>query len=431
MKAISHDSKGHFNEKFKELKQHISAAYIAIGSDPTLDSLKTFNRCRKAFYDFEGIYIEKDSPLKRQRLNTTRFYEIEPKSQEEDLALPPMTSIKTQDLQNCDDLQDLLNVIFSNTKGSNDFEKFEFLETAIENYKMPLFDSIEDSNYIKDEVYLFCMINNSELETLNEEFKIIYRSNLINDDYSGQFVAVDLFTDPISALVGAYYYSAKGYLSSKICELNLICFRPRAVNGIKEAIKANNAHVYDDQSMKSTRLHNVYKFDQAELDSMVIVKFNFKLKNLRESMQGNENLLRLFGRFYNPLYGISTSLLHDMVTFSTFQSLKQAKLYFLDEIDDDTCVSIVDKLKRYMSDQSVDMSEETNWPICFLKRIKKNLQDQGSQVLHAASHLLVRQGVLRINTILNKIQFSLFGIRDSEASIPFYRGAVSSLMYIV
>ena len=54
-------------------------------------------------------------------------------------------------------------------------------------------------------------------------------------------------------------------------------------------------------------------------------------------------------------------------------------LNFLDEIDDDSCMSILNKIKKFMHDQEIDMNDESNWPKAFLYRIKEIYRIKGIQ----------------------------------------------------
>ena len=81
-------------------------------------------------------------------------------------------------------------------------------------------------------------------------------------------------------------------------------------------------------------------------------------------------MLRLYGRFYEPKFGLDVSMLKDIVDFSTIQSLLNAELYFLDELDDSKVLSIVDKVKSHLTRQKLNPLDEVNYPRAFIKRVK-------------------------------------------------------------
>ena len=99
-------------------------------------------------------------------------------------------------------------------------------------------------------------MQNQELEDLIDSGSIGFRSRLKDGE---QFIATDLFLSPMSALTGALYFQAKGYLTGKSTEINLVCFRPRSSGGIEEYLTTGQAHQFTDGSMKSIRVHRVYK----------------------------------------------------------------------------------------------------------------------------------------------------------------------------
>ena len=126
--------------------------------------------------------------------------------------------------------------------------------------------------------------------------------------------------------------------------------------------------------MSILRVKDPYEFEQCELDSMFIVNFQFKPETKPYTMikewNSNDSMLRLFGRFYDPRFGLEISMLKDVVEFSTIQSLFNAELYFLDELDDSKVLSIVGKIKSHLARQRLNPLEEINYPKAFLKRIK-------------------------------------------------------------
>ena len=126
--------------------------------------------------------------------------------------------------------------------------------------------------------------------------------------------------------------------------------------------------------MTVLRVKGVYEFEQSELNSMMIVSFDFEKTNTPYSMvkewNADESMLRLYGRFYQPLFGCEISMLKDIVEFSTIQSLLNAELYFLDELDDSKVLSIVDKIKSHLTRQNLDPLNEVNYPKAFIERVK-------------------------------------------------------------
>ena len=114
----------------------------------------------------------------------------------------------------------------------------------------------------------------------------------------------------------------------------------------------------------------VYNFTQCELDSMTVIKFGFPVYKLVKEFNNNESLLRLFGRFYEPLYGVDGAMIKDTITFSTFQTLVHREPYLLEDLNDTTIEELAPVLKQFLESQSVDFLNPSNWPPMFLSRLK-------------------------------------------------------------
>ena len=352
------------------LKRKVDAAFLQVNEFPTMDSFKNFCRHRKNFYDFEGLY----GIIKEVKVDTSVVLVAPATSKEEFPGISNGFSMKTEDLQQAVLLKDYLSVVFKLSTGTNNFEKFDFLSKFDSVYKRPLFEETRDSDFVQNQVYLFYLCKNMEFEQIKELGALSYRQNPKEGD---QFVAIDLHLDPMSALVSAFYFTAKGYMTGNSTEYNLICFRPRALDGIQVALSKGEASYHDDGSMRSIRYHSPYTFSQVELHSMLIFKIrDLPIETIKDRYQDSSEHLRLFGRYYDPFYGISIENLLNISNFSTYQSLKINELNFLDEVSDDDCIYLSDKIKRHISTQGM-INDESIWPPAFLMRIKKIYELKG------------------------------------------------------
>ena len=126
--------------------------------------------------------------------------------------------------------------------------------------------------------------------------------------------------------------------------------------------------------MQILRIHESYEFNQAELNSMFVVKLNFppssKPFNLINIWNNDEYMLRLFGRFLNSIYGLDIAVLKQIVSFSTIQCLQNAELYFLDELSDDDLLFYLPSIKNHLLNTNQDALNEKAYPHAFIKRVK-------------------------------------------------------------
>ena len=116
--------------------------------------------------------------------------------------------------------------------------------------------------------------------------------------------------------------------------------------------------------MALVRVHDTYEFEQSELDSMVIInlvfKDDFKPTKLIKDWNNDSSMLRQYGRFYSPKFGLDINMLLNILEFSTIQSLLNAEVYFIDAFDDQTALEVMKKIKRHLIRQMTDPCDESN-----------------------------------------------------------------------
>ena len=183
--------------------------------------------------------------------------------------------------------------------------------------------------------------------------------------------------DPLSSVIDAIYQEKNGFFrvsdSTSFC---LIGFKPRAIDGIKKDFQNGKGCVYTDGSMTCLRLDKVYKLSQCELDSIVVVNLDFPIKSIRKGFEDDTSMVRLFGRFYDPNFGLSSDLLTWTVGFSTYQNLINAEFNFIDELEDDEIIELEVKVRGIPAVIEKDPADESSWPPLFLlclKRIYANM----------------------------------------------------------
>ena len=74
---------------------------------------------------------------------------------------------------------------------------------------------------------------------------------------------------------------------------------------------------------------------------------------------------------FNPTFGLDAGVLKSIFEFSTFQSLKNGELYFIDELPDSKIIDIASKIKTFLENQEIDYSDVNVWPKVFLLRLKQ------------------------------------------------------------
>ena len=232
---------------------------------------------------------------------------------------------------------------------------------------MAQFDQLNEKDFYSSNGYVFYVCTDSELNDLKKDSNLYFRTN----KKSEQFYVVDFALNPMSAIIHLLYHVKKCYIKSTVTDFNLIFFKPREVEGLKHLFNLKEAHEFDDGSMQLFRIQNVYSFKQCEMDSICVIKFKLDVSNMIEKFNSDDALLRQFGRFYDPIYGLESGMLKNILGFSTFQSLLNGELHFLDELSDNVVIEVASTIKHFLDGQGIDSMDSSQWPKMFILRLQK------------------------------------------------------------
>ena len=130
--------------------------------------------------------------------------------------------------------------------------------------------------------------------------------------------------------------------------------------------------------MQLLRINRVYAFKQCELDSMIVIKFTIEdlVKKIID-FNSNSKIVRQYGRFHDPVFGLYTPMLLDILNFSTYQSLMNGETYFIDDLGDARIIELSHIIKAFLDNQSIDSTDVENYPVVFLARLKEIYRRQG------------------------------------------------------
>ena len=99
------------------------------------------------------------------------------------------------------------------------------------------------------------------------------------------------------------------------------------------------------------------------------IKLSLPASNIVQGFEDDPRMVRQFGRFYNPIYGLDANILKSILEFSTYQSLINGEFYFLDDLSDQHVIEVSKKVKHFFESQEIDFNDHSKWPAFLLMRL--------------------------------------------------------------